>query len=1042
MMPTAEAVEEIQSFLYGEAQLDGSRLLSLARAYAEACTRVNKKALQCRDLLHKGLRNEAICVAKEEYDLKEEFQLVSFDENDAWFSVCEKEGLPIPDLIDSDLVTTVVEEIYTGQGNIDRLLRVYRLMSLARAPVVDLIRVLRLIAKEDPRQRFWRQDVRTFEKARLDELHGLADEAAEKGDRSALEDIVAELTGKEWLERPPERLIRSAQKSLLPHRREAAQARFGQLLEEIRQAHSALDEPACREAVATWHATIDQTRIQPDAADADQVAQVEEWLRSLEAARQAEAEFQQACDTLDAALNDRKDRAVVEKELAQVRRFGQGMPSWLKDRAEGYLAELRRRARVKGTFILVGTVAGVLLAGGAVWLAVLRHRAGEEQRSWVNQITACLNKKDLAGAEKLLKDLERKDPGFHGSAEIGALRVRLAGEVEQVELAAKRERERKEHFAKAMALARSAGVTHPDRQALATAKGLARTPEEKGQVTDLEQRIAEARRVSTEERKAQIAATVAKAQVGIGALTSALDPVREPDLESVEKLAKRCTSFLDLLDGLPKKNPLSGSISRQRVAKAQEVIDEAVKKAKAPNPARFENLEAPAGACAELCRLLAASKELSKEQQALLAGAADAADKALKAAKARFETDRKMAADWKGISRLYARPEELGTALVAFASTYPNHAFAKDLAAAATMTTQCRSMGVWEGLVKPWRAAPPVSDAQEAERRHTALDQFRKDHGSGPWEDAAKRYAEYLRAAVDTLPKDRLPAQLADIQQFLNDDLIAASSMFVTRTGSRYYLLKNAAKEIKLNARVVGWRIDYVVDSRLTTKPESLRMDALALICAQGPIPAPQNALSKSIRQEIGRFDGPGWETLCLRLADLALQDTTVDPILRAGILKSLLESAAQFTPHQAEPIKKTADRFENLPLEVYWMDPKDEDANKARGQVARSLEEIDRKTLTRMIQDVHGGLDGLFPAPSRCAGIIFPRRGEVVLHKDLRDADLYVISGESGKTPAMVKVGFVAGGKFASAGPAGGYPVGSCLFARARHPAGSRKSP
>jgi hypothetical protein len=471
VLTARECVHQIEQLLDAGQEVPKERVGELVWAYARACRELTAKADRCIGLLRQGRRNDAARLAKEPPDLEQEFRLLDFPQRQLWLDVCEAAAMPVAQALDTDALANIIREIYAESGPLDSLLKSFKRMNLARAPLADRLRMLRRIRQKDPQHEAWLEDLRAFESARLAELVRAAEDADTAGDLATLETVLQELQSGEWLA-PPSRHAAAVEKIMGPHRRREAARLYDELLGHLRNAHASMYEPMCRSLMQQWAAVAERTGVGPNPSQAEGAAAVADWLEALDDERQEDAAYQAACAALEAALDDDKDGPALEQLAAAVFRFERGMPEVLAARFQTRMDELGRKARRGFALRLAAVVGAVLLAAGVVTLVFIMQSRHSEQARWQTQVSAALDGGDLPGAERMLQTLEGTNPAVRNSPEIlalaGTLQTRLQeAKTRQAEIDGIRER------------IEAAGATSPDEAGLARAAELALTADEK-----------------------------------------------------------------------------------------------------------------------------------------------------------------------------------------------------------------------------------------------------------------------------------------------------------------------------------------------------------------------------------------------------------------------------------------------------------------------------------------------------------------------------------------------------------------------------------
>jgi len=548
MISVTECIRRIESLLESDQEISREQVAELVWAYAANCRRLNERAQRCLDLLRQGRQAEARELAKKPPSLEQELELLDFPERERWLDLCEEVGLPIRQSLNPQAVREVVQEVLGRDARLEGLLRLFRRMSLGQAPLADRLRVLRRIQQADPDHDFWEADVRAYEAARLDELIQEAQKADEQGDLEAIERILGELRGNPWLT-PAAPAIRAIEKIAQPHRERWAQARFQEICEALREAHSEMDEARCRALLAEWQEVCDTTGVFPDEALQEAVAPVKAWLEDRETAAREDRAYQEACARLEKAIDEDAPRRKIERLATEVLRFERGMPELLAAKFHTRMEELASRARRRFALTMIGAVGGLALVAVTVILAIRWQMHQSEVAQWEQRIAKALAKDDLAAAGKLLETVRQRHPQVHAAAEIVAQRLAYEKKVEA-------EQVRRRAFDAISKHIEQQGPDQPDESALARAEKLAKTLQEKQWVQQWRLKYQEAAERRRREREAAFAAKLEDLQARHKALLQA-ELEERPDIEDFIR------PVLDLADDLLKEKGVSQSLLAQ-----------------------------------------------------------------------------------------------------------------------------------------------------------------------------------------------------------------------------------------------------------------------------------------------------------------------------------------------------------------------------------------------------------------------------------------------------------------------------------------------
>jgi len=958
-------VNAIRSVLAEEGSVEHDYLARLAERYSQACELLYKKVYRCRDMLQAGLRKQAVRLAKSTPDLKEEFEALDFVEVPTWLELCEKLNLAIPPILDSAEIGSLIDELYRVEATSSRmeeLLRTQRRLALGRAPLADRLRVLRAIYREATEKDFWREDVMAMEDARVQELARLAEELDKKQDRDGLEQILAELRSNEWVTSPPGKFIRGVDAVAAPHRQRQTNDRCAELAEQLRDAHSAMDEARCRKLVAEWKGVCEDTGCEPRAELAEEIAPILSWLDEVGAERRAEAEFQEACMALGVAIDAGADQVALERLAADVLRFERELPNFLAARFASRMEELRQAAKRKFALKLTAVVGGLILLAGIVIASILWYRHTRSVSHWESQIAGTLRQKELDAAGKLLEQCRTEAPIVYASVEIRGLQNRYAQ-------ARKAEQDRRRLFKSVLAKIEASGVESPDDRALAEAGSLAKTSDEKRQVWDWKRRIQEHR-----------------------------------DKEA-RKLRQEIESQLAELEGV-----------HQRFREAMQGGQESV-------------IAETGDSVRERARKIRGMEALSPSHLARVEAIEDDVTQRLGNRDEQLKRARGIRAALDRMQSLALRPEELAVSLRGFAAKYPDHEASADFLDAAKMLPYWKSTLAWSEMVRQWRPIAPLADADTAGERLRQLEAYQKTDPNGPHSQAAERYREYLQAVSKSWTIAGL-RNYPEAQRLLLGPLLNDLHALRTTKGRTYYLKHKELTPSSIMGETVGYRFKYIIDGTLTEKEGSLKKVEIA----EMPKPAPQAAYAAAAWKVVRAFRKDRWETLYLRLAELALKEKSIDPILRANLVKTFLGYAADTTPLARDEVR-TASAVLNVDLDLYWMDPDDAASDRQRKQVAALLGKLDSldgliKLVDTRVRDLGSEVVAYVPV-----GIVFGRRGKLSLgNTALGNGSLYVIQAKPKRVVSFVRIGELRSGNAtiqpAQAAPC---PMGTPVFLR-RH--------
>ena len=940
-----------------------NRLQGLAQGYAAICHDINERAYQCQEFLGRGQRKEAVQLAKNAPDLKAIARAVDFRERGLWLDICEEYELPFPDIIDTDIVTVVIDEAYGQKRTIHSLLMLHRRMALGKAPLVDRLRVLRKLCKADAVNVIWKDDLGVLEQARVEELIKKAERANRDGDLPLLESIQRELASDEWLNPPTKALLGGVADMIKPHRGNLAGERYRKLVTDIRAAHGSMDEDRCRLLIEQWYGVEQTTGFRPGAKLAEDVAPVEEWLEELSQAQAEDDAYDTACIALEQAIDEDHSRDDLEKLAANILRCDRGMPDLLAARFSSKMEELARVAKRKFALRLTGVIVALVMLGAGITVGILRYNKSKDLTRWRDQIAAAVDKGDMNAAAKLLASLDSKAPEFTHDPEIESLRAKRDKIV-------KKEKDRKDEFEQCMARVAQAGDEQPDEESLKRAGELAMDFREKSLVQDWREKIQKYRDTTTAQRRAAIKTQMDRLDV----LYSAVMASSSLDAVAVEAKVKECVDLADEIEKLPG----AGSATRARLA----------------------SIRTHSG---QLARTVRAK------------------------ANRRNAIERRL----PGIVRSYDTPTKLAAALRKFAEDYPDHQWAADFTKAAGMSAHWTAVQQWQTIASGWNGGIRITTAKQATERKTQIDDYLKSYGSGPCAGMAAKCSGYFETAIAALGDDG-PKNLSGISRVFSGTALSDLGMIKMKDGQRYYYrLNKPPGEAKLNGVVTAYLLKYVYDLDFSTKAKSLKVSDIDT----RPSPAPQILLAANVQKLIINFKGSGWETFYIELADQAMAAKDLDPILRAQLLKMLLNQASQCDPCTTEDIKKKSAILEGLYLDdLGWINPVDTEANQKRKMIQGILDRMKQKPLGDIVREIDSKLKGLIAGTGgyEPAGVIMGKAREVRLGASIDNGVMYVVRIDSQQQSSLHRIGEVTKGQAKmDSSEAAKDPIGTLVFVK-----------
>ncbi|WP_437229469.1 hypothetical protein SH661x_001457 [Planctomicrobium sp. SH661] len=469
-----QIVDEIRFALQSEDCEFTEELRVAAGEYALACHEVNLRLRKIETYLDGGLRSEAIQLAEGPPSVEEIVGLLNFPEMEAWEDVVAIYDLPRSEALNLQVVGKL-NEAQLIELPLQNLLSRHRLLALHRAPLKLRLNVLRQLRNADPETTSWEDDVRTFEKARFQEMAEEIRTAQRQGDLPQLKLLQKDLADGNWLEIPPARLIHSIKNSAAELTKQVAFRQLEELAQQLENAFSELDFPKARELSVQWKDALRRAGPAFPTAPQEQVAPVLGWVQDEEEREAAERKFQQLTATLERELDQATSTEELDRLVHEIQRLDRDVPELLalryQNRREALQISQTRLHRLQ-----LGSALAVVIAVAVGIGFLVRHQLQASEADRVaSHVEQLLENHQVDEAKSVLSkrnDIARWD-------RLSALQTRIDKEL-------KDEQERQVLYQNSLALAREAKTHEQIMNALQQARTHARTPEEKRTLTEIE----------------------------------------------------------------------------------------------------------------------------------------------------------------------------------------------------------------------------------------------------------------------------------------------------------------------------------------------------------------------------------------------------------------------------------------------------------------------------------------------------------------------------------------------------------------------------
>ncbi len=382
----------------------------------------------------------------------------------------------------------------------------------------------------------------------------------------------------------------------------------------------------------------------------------------------------------------------------------------------------------------------------------------------------------------------------------------------------------------------------------------------------------------------------------------------------------------------------------------------------------------------------------------------------------------------ESIQQLAVEPDRLAEALESFIARFPDHPFSRGFRQAIAAAPHWRAAVAWRDIRQRWGGTCRVSDPDVlAERTDDAIG-YLASHHVGPLHGALRDYQRYLdkaRAVLDQRgSKDR-----SGIVTTLKSPLLSGLLTVRMKNGRIYYVKDTDPVETRLIKEKRYLQFRYIINDKLNTSTTHVPSEEVD----GGPAPAPQTRVAGEALDMVQEFEGQGWETLYLTLAERARAAKEMDPILQSILLRMFLTYASECSPAKEDAIREMIEPLEDMYLNVAWMNPGDKDAETIRKQAEQANRHIPPLALTieaveRYAESFDESLRAYVPV-----GVLLGTQTSIDL-PDSRQTRviLYAVASAEGRDSAFKKIGLVEDGKLKlDRAAVRAYPVGSLLFTR-----------
>ncbi|MDR2441362.1 MAG: hypothetical protein LBE12_18530 [Planctomycetaceae bacterium] len=385
-------IDNIRTVISFPETVTPNQIRQYARDYAEACTELNRRMMQCSQYIREGNIAEGIRLAEMQPNLTAMYMTLDFTERDEWNEIVSTLGYHVPPALPVELQKEL-NNAYMKMSPLEPLLRWHRLYTLNGSPIRERLAVLRAIARIDKQNSFWREDQEAFEKVRLKELDKEIKNAISTSNFAQIQSLYTELSLPDWVVPPPSEYRQKLCTIILQNLAETLLKHFDAF---------AYDEAAA--IYETMQKLLTNTNMPMPLAIQQLIRAAVLWLTETQRQKELQKTFNQCAVDLNDALDAESPAPILEQLhytlLTVADQADTIIPVHLEERYQSQIEsyELQRSRRIK---IIVTSVACVciFISGLIIWGLSIRNfnRTVSETLAALEQIEIEKRYEDIPG---------------------------------------------------------------------------------------------------------------------------------------------------------------------------------------------------------------------------------------------------------------------------------------------------------------------------------------------------------------------------------------------------------------------------------------------------------------------------------------------------------------------------------------------------------------------------------------------------------------------------------------------------------------------
>lgn len=422
-------VKRIQQTLVLPTEPDEDELIELSGQHEDYVETVTDRLEQIASYLDRGLLSEAIDLAEIEPNVSETVAVLDFPECDDWNILLNRHRVQGVPSLPLDVIE-LLNDAYTRSASAEKLVQRFRTLSLARAPIGDRIEVLKRLAKRDPENDLWAENVAVYEDHRLKGLQDELDKLTQDKDLAGLAKLNSVLH-EEWTVPVPASLKEEVTAAYRELQAVESRLRLAPIADKLSAAFSEFDLEEAKRLLPQYRELEESARL-PANHDITIVANPAiQWIENELAKEQQQEQRDSAIQDLERELNNpNSSHDRLQAIYTRATSTGEAVPPELEARLADRIKADAAAAGRKRTASIVGLIAFVALAAVGIGYAIYHMNFNSEVRTHAERLGGLMKTAeqvgDLTGPNDYLSQLQEKSPAVLTTPEFVDLKSQLA----------------------------------------------------------------------------------------------------------------------------------------------------------------------------------------------------------------------------------------------------------------------------------------------------------------------------------------------------------------------------------------------------------------------------------------------------------------------------------------------------------------------------------------------------------------------------------------------------------------------------------------